>query len=167
MDKPTRSRAWIWIFVLMGSASIAVAAIMIRYNLSLQLTPDKLQAARKLWQERGLRDYDMVYTKQINDDSRTERFVVKVRGGQVREVLMNGMPLESESLPYHSMDRLFSDIARFLELDQKAGQPRTYARAVFDDDNGALRSYVRRVMGTRDRIALTVVELKARPASSG
>jgi hypothetical protein len=161
VDKPHKNRAWLWLFAALFVASIVVAAVMIRYNLSLQLTPEQLEAARALWRAKGLRDYDMVYTKQLNEDPRTEKFAVKVRAGEVVEVLMNGMPLEKENLPYHSMDRLFSYIRQDLDRDHKAGEPKTYLRAIFDDHTGALHSYVRRVMGTRQRSALTVIELTA------
>jgi hypothetical protein len=142
-------------------ASVGVAAFMIRYNLSLQLTPEKLQAARTLWKEKGPRSYRMVYTKQLGDDPRKDRFVVEVRNGQVQSVIMNQTVfLEPEQVPYHSMDRLLADIARSLEQDQKEGK-KVYTKASFDPHTGALKDYIRRVMGSRERVQLQVLELES------
>jgi hypothetical protein len=160
VQTPKRSSAWIWIFILLAVASIVVATVMVRYNQGLQLTREKLQTARALWQEHGPRDYDMVYTKQLGNDPRTERFAVKVRSGVVVEALMNGMPLEKENLPYHSMDVLFSFIGQFLDQDSKPGRPRIYTRGVFDEQNGAIREYTRRVLGANPERTYLKVELK-------
>jgi len=159
-DRPRKSRAWVWIFLLLIAASAGVAAFMIRYNLSLQLTPEKIEAARALWKEHGPRDYRLVYTKQLGDDPRQDRFVVEVRSGQVRSVIMNQTVfLQPEQLPYHSMDRLLADIARSLEQDLKEGK-KVYTRASFDPKTGALKEYIRRVMGTAQRVQLHILELE-------
>jgi hypothetical protein len=135
VQTPKRSSAWIWIFILLAVASIVVATVMVRYNQGLQLTREKLQTARALWQEH-------------------------VRSGVVVEALMNGMPLEKENLPYHSMDVLFSFIGQFLDQDSKPGRPRIYTRGVFDEQNGAIREYTRRVLGANPERTYLKVELK-------
>jgi hypothetical protein len=167
INKTKKNRAWIWIFLFLFIASVGVAAFLIRYNLSLLLKPEQLEAARALWREKGPRDYRLVYTKQLGDDPRKDRFVVEVRSGQVRSVIMNQTVfLEPEQMPYHSMDRLLADIARSLEQDEKSGR-KVYTKALFDKHTGALIEYVRRVMGGRERVQLRVLEFERLPPLAG
>ena len=149
-------------FAFLIVASVGVAAFMIWFNLSIQLTPEQLDEARNLWKEKGSKDYDLVYTKRLNEDTRVETYKVKVRAGKVEEVLQNGKPLEQnkeegqEQDPriFHSMDQILRDIERFMDLDRKPGAPKVYVTAIFDDKNGTLRRYIRRVMGTTLRIEM-------------
>ena len=149
-----KSYAWAWFLLALAVASVALAAFMVWYNLRLQLKPEHLDAAMARWKAHGPRDYQLTYTVAVNEQSSTDQFVVKVRGGRVQEVLQNGRPLDPPQLPYHSMDRLFAYVEKFQDLDRKPGQPKTYTVAVFDDTTGALKYYVRRVMGTRQRVEL-------------
>ncbi len=50
-----RSRAWIWFFVVLIAMSAAAVALPIVYNLSIQLRPEELTAARALEGERPAR----------------------------------------------------------------------------------------------------------------
>jgi Family of unknown function (DUF6174) len=159
---PGQNHAWIYFFVFIVVASVGVAGFMIWFNLSIQLTPDQLEEAQRLWKEKGPKSYNMVYTKLLNDDPKVDKFEVEVRGGEVKKVQMNGKPLqrEKEDGPdpriHHSMDRLLRDIERFMELDKKPDAKKVYVTAIFDDKNGALRRYIRRVMGTTQRIEMHI-----------
>src|ERR1043165_3579503 len=88
-----RNNAWMYYFVFVIVASISVAWLMIWYNRSIQLTEPQLEAALKLWKEKGPKSYDMEYTDKLNDDANVTKFKVKVRKGNVEEVIMNGSPL--------------------------------------------------------------------------
>jgi hypothetical protein len=165
VPKIKKNNAWVWIFLALLAISVGVAVFMIRYNLGLQLKREQLVAAREMWQEKGPRDYRMIYTTQRGDDPNKDRFVVDVRAGRVQSVIMNQtIFLEPSSLPYHSMDRLFSDIARFMDEDERAGN-KVYLRATFDARTGALKEYVRRIMGGRQRVQIEVLELQPLPAA--
>ena len=159
---PTKNHAWIYFFVFIIVASVGVAGFMIAFNLWIQLKPDQLEEARKLWQEKGPKSYNMVYTKRLNDDAKVDKFEVEVRGNEVKKVLMNGRPLQKEKDEdedpriHHSMERLFRDIERFMELDKKPEAKKVYVTAIFDDQNGGLRRYIRRVMGTTLRIEMHI-----------
>lgn len=152
-----KNQAWIWYFAFLLIASVGVVWFMIWFNWSIQLTPVQLEEARKRWSDKGPNDYKLVYTKQLNDDPKKHRFVVTVRAGKVEEVLMNGQPLEREQRAYHSMDRIFHDIERFMNLDAKPNQPQVYVTAIFDDQTGAVRRYVRRVMGSTQRVEMHIL----------
>jgi Family of unknown function (DUF6174) len=154
-----KNHAWIGFFAFLIVASVGVTAFMIWYNLSIQLKPEQLEAARKLWQETGPKSYNLVYTERHNEE-KTNTFAVKVRDGKVDEVLMNGRPLEKteeqkdDPRIYHSMDAQFRMIENFMKLDQKPDAPRVYVTAIFDEKNGAVLRYIRRVMGTTKRVEM-------------
>ena len=59
---------------------------MICFNLSIQLKPDQLEEAWDLWKAKDIKNYKMVYTKQINTDPKIETFAVQVQAGEVVEV---------------------------------------------------------------------------------
>ncbi len=153
--RKSRNIGWIVVFVLLVLASVGVAAFMIQFNLSLQLKADMLDAAWEKWKTNGPKDYILLYQKRINGEETGQQFIAKVRNGVVQEALMNGIPLEKEQAIYHSMDRMFRDIDQFMTIDAKPGQKKTYTVAKFDEKTGAVRHYIRRVMGSRERVELT------------
>ena len=146
---------WIGFFIFIVVASAAGAGIMIWWSLELQMKPEDFAAAKKRWQDARIKNYNLDYKKRLNSEERWTNFSVKVRGGKVQEVLMDGKPLEksaeadSDPRIYHSMDAQFSFIQRFLDIDQKPGAPRAYVSAVFDPATGAVLHYVRRLMAQR------------------
>jgi len=158
--RPKKNHGWIYFFVFIFVASIAATVLMIQYNLSIQLKPEQLEANIKLWKEKGPTNYNLVYTKQLNDESKVDKFAVEVRAGKVTSVLMNGKQLEkgtdAEQDPriFHSMDQHFRDLERFMDLDKKPDAPKVFVTAIFDDETGALRRYIRRVSGTKLRIEM-------------
>jgi len=147
-----RSRAWIWYFLVLASLTVTSITILIVYNRSQLLKPEQLAEARALWTNRDLRDYDLTYTKS---GAVSGRFQAYVRDGQVVYVLMDGRPLEPQQYAYHSMDALFEDILRFLEIDAQPDSPRAYNRAFFDPADGYVRKYVRSVSATHTRLEVT------------
>lgn len=158
---PRKNRAWVWFFVFVVTASVGVAGFMIWFNLRQQLKPEQLEAAWERWKQHAPRDYVLSYRKELNQAESVDHFVVTVRGGKVEAVLMNdAVRLGPEQLAYHSMDRVFRDIERFLEMDAKAGR-KTFTTAIFDAETGAVRRFIRRVPGTKERLQL---DLKVEPS---
>ena len=157
-----KNNAWICFFVFVTVASVGVAVFLIWWNLHIQLTPELLEKAEILWQENGPANYNMVYTKRLNDDAKVDKFEVEVRAEQVTKVFMNGKPLSKDEDEdkkmriHHSMDRLFRDIDRFMDIDQKPNAPKVYVTAIFDDKTGAMLRYIRRVMGSKQRLEIHV-----------
>jgi hypothetical protein len=154
-----KNYAWAWFFVFVLVASVAVAAFMIWFNLRLQLTSEKLEAAMERWKQHGPSDYLMTYTRKIGEGGEPDTFVVKVRNKKAVEVRMNGEPLRDEHgvaivddrLQYHRMEALFRDIERFLEMDAREGKT-NYNVAIFDEQTGALRKFIRSVRATRQHV---------------
>jgi hypothetical protein len=149
---PKKNTLWIWFFVFVVVASIGVASFMIWFNMRLQLTQEKLEAAMKRWKEQGPADYSMTVTKRFGDDH-VDTFKIKVHAGKVVEARLNGellrdqetdevYPPGHERLQYYTMDSLLREIERFLDKD--AREKRTvYNVAYFDSQTGALLSYTR------------------------
>ena len=155
---------WVWYFAFLIVASVGVMFFMIWFNLSIQLTPEQFETAKTRWQEADIKNYNMIYTERHSNEGaeKSTVFAVKVRGGKVQEVLMNGKPLvkneEQTDDPriFHSMDSLYRNIERFLEMDGRPKAPRVYATLKSDEKNGRVIEYIRRVMGTKHRVQITV-----------
>jgi hypothetical protein len=184
-SRPRRSHRWIWFFVVVVGLTVAAVAILWIYNLKQQLTPEKLAAAWKQWKEKGPANYDMKYQVKYNEEENTVTYTVRVRHGEVEYAEPDDRPLEKKQ-GYYGMPALFSFIKRFLEMDEpglmirleesgrtvikrlpvvdaKPRSPRTFTVATFDADDGHLIHYVRRVMGTTERVEITVDFEKKRP----
>jgi len=155
-----KNKRWIWFFVVVIVLSLAAMAALISYNLSLQLKPEQLQAARELWREKGLQSYQLSYTIKRGIEGSKDSYVVRVRNGRVVSSQVNGKPEPRERYAFRGMDALFHDVTRFQEMDGEPGRPRTYTRAWFDEKNGAIRKYVRRVMGSHERTEIDVEALE-------
>src|SRR5262249_42954564 len=147
------SSNWIWYFAVVAVLSVLFTLVLVRFNLAQQLTLPELLAAERLWKERGPADYDMEYTKQ---GSATGPFTVRVRNHRVERVICDGRPQEERLLPYSSMEALFGYIEDYLREDARPGARRVFTTGRFDDKDGHLLHYVRRVMESAERIELTV-----------
>ncbi len=152
-----KNRRWIWFFVVVFTMAAAATVVLIVFNLRQQLKPEQFTAARKLWKEQGPAAYTMSYTIRVNDSGEVDTYWAKVRAGQVVESRFNGQPEPPERYSYRGMDALFDFIERFIRIDSEPNKPKTFVRAIFDErKTGGLRWYVRRVMGGRERVEITV-----------
>jgi hypothetical protein len=162
MDTPRKSRKWIWYFAVLGVLTVIATSTLAVYNIKQQLKPEQLAAAIDLWDAQGPKNYVLEYTarKTVESVDMSDAYIVKVKDGVAYEVLDNGQPLEPRQLAYYGMHRLLQDVERFMEMDMKPGAPSTYRRGDFDGKTGALVRYVRRVMGTRQRLEINVHSLR-------
>jgi hypothetical protein len=160
---PKKSNNWKWFFAALVVLSLLASGTLIGYNMQLQLRPEELEAKRELWRQNRPASYTLIYTEtfssQADSAPLSNHYVVKVDNRKVREVLVNGIP-KKEGLEYHDMDGLFNEVERFFELDEKEKR-RVFRKAQFDD-NGAIKSYVRRVAVSRERQEILVESLQAR-----
>lgn len=165
------SRRWAVYFLLLALLAGVGVAINIAYNLSLQLKPEQVAAARARWQEHGARDYDLKYRVKRDDTPQAGEYdyVVQVRGGKVVFVGCNGtillMPpatalaagLVVRALPHedpraYGVEAMLAEIESTLRQDAESGNRRTYATASFDAGDGHPIHYVHRVGGTHQRV---------------
>lgn len=164
MDTPRKNLNWLWYFLTLAAMTVLAVAILVVYNLNQQLKKEHIDAAIALWKTNGHKNYVLVYTAKKTEKSNemTDHYVVKVKDGQTYEVLVNGLPLDSRQHGDYGMGQLLRAIERFKEIDSEPGRPKTYTRGVFDGRTGALAWYVRRVMGTRQRLEITVESLESK-----
>lgn len=156
---PGASRTWIWFFLTVGVLGAVVVTVLIRYNLGQQLQPEELAKAREMWSAKGPSSYRLIYTVK-RGEAEPDTIVVHVRKGRTDFVSLNGQKLEDSKFAFYGMDATLDNIEQFLENDRQEGKPRTFLRAVFDPVDGRLRSFVRRVMGSRERVEINVRELE-------
>jgi len=155
---PQQSYRWVWYFVVLVILTVAACTILVWYNLRQQLKKEDLEAARSRWKANRPPDYDLSYTKR---GSASGTFFVKVRHGTVvtvtldgREITQGDKPIDPSRFYRYDMTALMDDIETFLEKDAEPGRLRTYTVATFDPTDGHLVRYVRRVMGTSERIEI-------------
>src|SRR5436190_24243074 len=104
LPAPRPGRAWVWYMVSLGVLAVTFAGIQVWYNLSLQLKPEQVAAARALWQQKGPRSYDLEYTQE-GDNPGT--FVSQVRNRRVVSLTRNGQPLEPRLYKTYDMPTRF------------------------------------------------------------
>jgi hypothetical protein len=139
------------------------------YNLSLQLGPEDVQAARQRWQEHGPSDYVLEYLVKHGRDPRANEYWVKVRNNQVVSVFRNGEPLlldnpaglflgsGSSTLPEgdysaYGVDGLLAEIERLVNKGIDSEGKRNYATATFDKVDGHPIRFIFRVARSDTRL---------------
>lgn len=165
---PKRNRLWIGYFAFLIVASIGVTIFMIWFNLRIQLKPEQIQAARKLWEEKGPKNYNMIYTRKLGVTDVSEQFKVKVRKGSVIEVKTPDEPLkrpedapaEEDPRRLHGMDALLAEMAANMERDRQPEANKVYVVANFDPATGAILRYIRYDMRTKERVELNIQPLE-------
>jgi len=155
-----KNRSWLWYFFVLAVLAVVAMGSLVAYNLSQKLTKDQLAAARALWKEKGPKSYQLTYKIKIGIDVEPDHYVVRVRNGEVVSSTRNERPEEKRLFAERGMDAILDWIAEFQDLAAKPKQPRTYTRALFDPQTGAVRWYVRRVMGGSERLEITVEPLE-------
>ncbi len=169
--KTQNSTRWVWFFVLVGTLAVAAVATEIWFNERQQLTPEKLAAARAVWQEKGPRDYALDYDIKRDYDPdpaprNGEKYTVRVKVGQVESVAdADGRAPRLGDFEFGSMDDLFDRIAERLRADRESGGPRPFVKASFSPADGHVIHYVHSVMKTHQRLEVTVT-LRPLTASS-
>jgi hypothetical protein len=154
-------RGWIWFFLFLAVMGGAAIAIPIIYNQSQQLTVEQLSAARRLWADNAPPNYDLEYqirsqSDSPNEQNADERFRVEVRNGHIKSVKKDGVPLPAQEWKAHSIVAIFDLIASNLDTDNASTGRRNYAHAQFDKEDGHPTVYVRRIMGSRQRLQIIV-----------
>jgi hypothetical protein len=177
-----RPRRWVWFFLALVVLGVTAVVVPIVYNLSIQLRPEQLAEARRLWRENAPADYDLEYlVKTTKADGEEETpYRVEVRGGRAVFVAANGevlgvdaalaaiagpvLPaLSPEEAGRYAVPALFDQIEATLHQDETAGG-RHFATARFDPKDGHPYHYVHRVRGTRERVEWNVKLTRIAPS---
>jgi hypothetical protein len=152
---------------LFSIAAALMAALLASCAGGQPVTPDAIAAARKVWTEAGIRDYDLEWTAAGMNNA---HYFVTVRGGVVRKVESvapdgRRFELHPGEARYFGVDGLFTTIAddlAHLKLDRPFGQPngtKVVMRFRPDPKLGYPRSYRRDVLGTSQGLAIDVIRL--------
>ena len=161
----SRPRRWVWFFSLLALLGAGAVVAPWLYNLHMQLKPEQLAAARQRWQENGPADYNLEL-HQKEDEGAEEVCLVKVRGGRVAGVVVDGKGLTPSEFATRAgwqpptVPDLLDRIEDELEEDLSGGKRRNYATARFDERTGCPLRYVR-VDRAKHRLAWTVKLLPA------
>jgi hypothetical protein len=151
----TPSRRWVWVFVALGVLALLAVVIPLVYNLRQQFRPEQLAEARQKWSAHRPPSYRLEYTVHREGDP-DETVVVEVRQGVVARAVRNGREVPAGEQARYGMEALFEMTERYYEEDHGPGGRRTFARAVFDERDGHLVQYVRRVSGSHERMEVDV-----------
>jgi hypothetical protein len=163
MSVQRRSRyGWVWFFVILGVLTAGGIGANVWFNLQQQLTPEQLEAARRVWAEHGPADYRLDFTikREVNPDlagTVPKNYSVQVRGKKPKAVTdPDGRPLKPGEAEFDSMDALFAAIDMQLRADSDPNRPRAFVKATFDGSDGHVKHFVHSVMRTRERLEVTV-----------
>lgn len=153
---------------------MAAVCIFARCSGGQPVTPEALAAARKVWAEAGIRDYDLEWNAS---GAMSVHYFVTVRDREVRKVesiATDGRRFEvhPNDLRFYGVDGLFTTIADELEqlkTDRPFGQPKgakVVMRFTPDPRLGYPRFYRRDVLGTSQGLAIDVIRLIPKETSS-
>jgi hypothetical protein len=167
---PRQSCRWVGFFVVLFLLAVVAVLAPLFYNLSIQLRPEQLAAAKQRWLEQGPSNYDLEYlVRTMHGDQEEENaYLVQVRDGQAVLVVCNSdvvyldpalafvagsgiLGLSSEDPRLYGVSALFDAIEAALRQDESSGQ-RNFTTAQFDPKDGHPFHYVHRVRGTRERV---------------
>jgi hypothetical protein len=166
---PPPSRRWLLFFAVLALLGTAATVIPIVYNLSLQLRPEQLAAARERWRRQAPADYQVKLLEHTTHEGREteDEYVLEVRDGRVRMLGSNGellyvdlaaavllgpgvAALPPEDLRRYGVEALFDQMEEALRENAAVG--RNYLTAQFDPADGHPLRYVRRIRGTKERV---------------
>lgn len=145
------------ILILVAVAGIAWIAWSVRRNTARKLDLDRLNDARALWEKAGPKSYHLVYTILRTGGAAPDRYEVQVADGKAVSASINGRADEADRLHNYGMEKLFSFIERFLEMDTDAS---TVHRADFGSEDGRLLWYHRHAPAKKQFVEITVLSLE-------
>ncbi len=161
-------------FTLVAMTGLAAVCLFARCSGGQSVTPETLAAARKVWANANLRDYDLEWSASGRV---TAHYYVTVRNGEVREI--DSVAADGQRFAVHpaeprfyGVDGLFTTIADELEqlkADRPFDQPKgtkIVMRFALDPKLGYPRFYRRDVLGTSQGLAIDVIRLIPKNSSS-
>lgn len=129
----------------------------VRRNTALKLDLPRLKTARLLWEERGPKSYHLIYSILRTGGTKADRYEVEVVDGKAVAASVNGLADDADRLHNYGMEKLYSFIERFLEIDKDAS---TLQRAEFGDEDGRLLWYLRNAPAKKQSVEITVLSLE-------
>jgi hypothetical protein len=171
---------WIYFFAVLAALGVVAVVVPIYYNRSMQLKEEDVIQARKLWEVKGPRDYDLELMRREHRlvsgsdvEEIADEYRVKVRDGRVTSVVSKargdllvdetvGLALgpvirvepPPDDLPPLTVEDFFKEIEARIQSDRSSASGRkNYAMASFVmKEDGHPTRYVHRVAGSKQRI---------------
>jgi hypothetical protein len=160
---------------LVAMTGLAAVCLFARCSGGQPVTPEAIAAARKVWADAGIRDYDLEWSASGRMSS---RYFVTVRQREVREVESiapdgRRSQLHPPDPKFYGVDGLFttiSDELAQLKMDRPFDElkgTKVVMRFTPDPQLGYPRFYRRDVLGTTQTLAIDVIRLIPKGSSSG
>jgi hypothetical protein len=168
-----RSRRWIVFFAILALLGFLAIVAPLIYNLSIQLQPEQLDAARLRWRERAYTNYDLECLRQVRSGGEEvkSQYIVRIRDGRISLVAEDGellyaepslavfagsssLCLAMENPRRYDMVALFDEIEKALR-QSAAAKRKFYLKADFEND-GHPSHFVSYDPSTKDRIELFI-----------
>ncbi len=160
---------------LVALAGLAAVCLYARCSGGQPVTPEALAAARQVWDDAGIRDYDLEWSASGRISA---HYYVTVRQREVREVESvapdgRRFQLHPPEPKFYGVDGLFRTIAdelAQLKTDRPFDQPKgtkVVMRFTPNTKLGYPRFYRRDVLGTTQTLAIDVIRLIPQGSSTG
>jgi len=162
MTAPKKS---IWI----GGVSVVIVLVATPWLLRgrmQRLSQDDLDAARTLWRQAGVTDYDVDIEVS---GAASGRYAVVVRGGQLKSITRDGEPASPAAGDQWTVEGLFRTIDREFQMVKDGARELNMAEGAqliilgrFDATRGYPIDYVRQVTGSSQSVRIRVHGLEVR-----
>jgi hypothetical protein len=143
-------------------AGVIWIVVSIRRNAARKLNAERLEEARRLWTEKGPKDYVLRYKVYRSGSTTPDRFQVQVADGKVVEVWANDEKEPPSRYHHYGMDKLFDFIETFVDCDPKDAAKKALQYADFDARDGHVLRYQRHPPGGKESVEIEVEELLPR-----
>jgi hypothetical protein len=165
---PRHSRRWLGFFVVLAALALVALVAPLIYNLSVQLRPEQLAAARQRWQANAPANYDLECLRKSRRGGQEEIISsrLQVRGGRIvlaaeEDELVYvdpslaliagcGLVLVADHPERYGMAALFDEIEAALR-QRGTAEGRYYLKADFEKD-GHPSHFVSYDARTKDRV---------------
>ncbi len=166
-NKPSR---WIWVGGISVALLLVVTPWLLRGRMQ-RLDPEDLDAARSLWRQSGVTDYDM--DVEVSGAA-TGRYAVVVRGGRLERIMRNGEPASPAAGDQWTVEGLFQTIDREFQMVKDSARALNMAEGAqlvilgrFDATLGYPVDYVRQVTGSTQSVRIRVHGLERQEQGDG
>jgi hypothetical protein len=146
MDAPKRRwPLWCLLFAIVAGVGTMVGLNL--WNARYQLTKDKRETARQLWDKAGPKDYDITITVTGRTSA---KYDLQVRNGQITFALQNDKPfhddkgtLDKQRATHWTVPGLFDVLETELANAAKPEASPCHTQVEFDAQDGHPRSFLR------------------------
>jgi hypothetical protein len=142
--KPLSGSKWIPLGLGLLAAGAATAILIAQRGSSEVLNREALDAARRLWQERGPKSYSL--SVRVSGLQEGDHHIV-VENGIVKSMTTGGAPVRESARDHWSVDGMFQFLDEELRRSERANTAEVILQAEFDSESGYPRRFLRHFVG--------------------